>query len=166
MKAITLQNFEIPDYSSDIIDRQKYSVFLFWERRVKFTDRKKVIKFLAGASRELTYSLFEISELAKDLFSLSADAFVYIDSCNGSEIASFNTVYSSLYKACNSTGENSHGFIFKHIYDSLIALEHITKRLKSMYKERNHFLQVKQLDIMLNRIDDVRRRIDRIGVNN
>lgn len=166
MKAITLQNFEIPDESSEYIDRRKYSIFLFWERRVKFTDRKKVLRFLAGASRELTYSMFEISEVSKDLFAIAADAFVYIDSWQGSEFSSFSSVFSSLNKACNSTGENSHAFIFKHIYDSLISLEHTARRLKDLYRTRNQFLQVRQLDIMLNRITEIRNRIDRIGVNN
>ena len=165
MKAITLQNFEIPDSDSDLTDRKKYRVFLFWERRVKFTDRKKMLSFLAGASKELTYSMVEITQVSKDLFALAADGFVYFENWNGDEIHSFNTIFNSLNRACNSTGANSHAFIFKHMYDSLIALEHIAKRLNTLYRQRNQFLQVKQIDIMLNRISEIRARIDRIGID-
>lgn len=163
MKSISLQIFDIPDKQSDYIDRNKYRVFLFWERRVNFTDRKKMLKFLAGASRELTYSLTEITEISKSLFTLSADAFIFIDSWNGSEIGSFATVFDNLQKAVKSHGPNSHVYIFKGIYDSIITLSGICTRLIHLYKSKNQFLQVRQLEIMLNRITALKDRIDRIG---
>lgn len=165
MKSITLQNFDIPDSDSDYIDKKKYSVFLFWERKIRFTDRKKMLSFLVGASKELTYSMVEITQVSKDLFALSADAFIYIDSWSANEMQSFNAIYVSLNKACNSNGPNSHAFIFKHMYDSLNSMEFVANRLKSLYRQRNQFLQIKQLDIMLNRIMEIRARMDRIGVN-
>jgi len=153
----------MPDSTSDYIDRNKYRVFLFWERRVNFTDRKKMLKFLTGASRELTYSMTEISEISKDLFSVAADAFIAIDSWNGSEIASFSSVYASLHRASKSHGPNSHVYIFKGIYDSIITLKGISERLISLHKAKNQFLQVRQLEIMLNRINAVKERVDHIG---
>lgn len=165
MKAISLQIFDMPDKQSDYIDRKKYGVFLFWERRVNFTDRKKMISFLAGASRELTYSMTEIAEISTELFSLASDAFISIDSWNGSEFASFAVVYSGLHRAVRSNGPNSHVYIFKGIYDSIISLTGICNRLIMLYKAKNQFLQVRKLEIMLNRINAVKQRIDNIGVD-
>lgn len=164
MKSITLQNFEIPDPSSPDIDKNRYRVFLFWNRRTSFTDRKKMLKFLSGASRELTYSATELIQLSKELYDLASDAFIAIDSWTGTEIESFTKIYENLNIAFRSHGPNSHVYIFKGIYDCIITLERISKRLIALYKKRNQFLQVRQLEIMLNRIQEVKNRVDRIGV--
>lgn len=163
MKSISLQVFDIPDKQSEYVDRKKYGVYLFWERRIKFTDRKKMLKFLAGASRELTYTMTELTGISKELFNQAADAFIAIDSWNGSELASFSGVFANLHKASHSHGPNSHTYIFKAIYDSIITLKGICNRLIALYKAKNQFLPVRQLEIMLNRIDCVKERIDRIG---
>lgn len=165
MKSISLQIFETPDEQSEYIDRKKYSVFLFWERRTNFTDRKKMISFLAGASKELTYTLTEIAEISKDVYALAVDAFIAIDSWNGNEFASFSTVFANLHKAVKSNGPNSHTYIFKSIYDSIISLTSICERLCDIYKKKNMFLQVRQLEIMLNRIEVIKKRVDNIGAD-
>jgi len=163
MKSISLQIFDIPDKQSEYVDKKKYRVFLFWERRINFTDRKKMLKFLAGASRELTYTMTEIAEISKDLFCVASDAFIAIDSWQGNEFGSFSTVFANLNRAYKSTGINSHVYIFKSLYDAIITLKGICERLIALYKSKNQFLQVRQLEIMLNRIIEVQKRIDRIG---
>ncbi len=163
MKSICLQIFEIPDRSSEIIDRNRYSVFLFWERRVKFTDRKKMLKFLSGASKELTYTVTEIIHVSKDLFRIGSDAFILIDSWDAKELDYFIGVFKNINSATNFSGPNSHSYIFKSIYDALSELEYISKKLITLYKGRNQFLQIRELEIILNRINGIKERVDRIG---
>lgn len=163
MKVITLQNFESPDNTSDLSEARKYRVFLFWERRVSFTDRKQMLKFLVAASNELNYSIAEILQINKELFAIASDAFLLIESLKPEELLFVHNVPHSLYAAYNATGANAHAFIFKYIYDSLSELERVNKRLLKAMKARKQTLLAKQLNIMLNRIIAVRIRVDGIG---
>lgn len=71
--------YKKPDKQSVYLKDKKYTVFVYWERRVYFTDEKDCKKFLVDTSRFLSRLYFFLHDTNTRLFNIINEFVLFLD---------------------------------------------------------------------------------------
>ena len=163
MRRIQLNRYITPNKKAVYLKDRNYCVFLDFGRRVSFSNKKEMLKFLAAARLELKSARCEIIMISKTLYSSAADAFLLYGNLGLDCFDYLLAVYRLLSIASNSHGENSNTITMVNMYKCLGSLQVVVDRIAELHRARNLYLDIQQLRVVSENLRQIQRRLDSIG---
>jgi len=165
MKAISLQNYNAPIKSSDYIKDKQYSVFLFWGKTVRFTDKKRMFAFLAAASRVLTDSYHELTLMLGDSVKESLAAYLMLNIKQKQQcwmyIAEARKAIEFI-PTKSGKGANDSTFIVQNFMNSIESIAAVYRECEHTYASKKAFSDLRRVRLAMLRLSEIKKRIESI----
>lgn len=163
MKRIQLNNFTNANKTAIYLKERNYRVFLDFGRRVSFSNKKDMLKFLAESRLELKSIRCEIILISKALYSFASDAFLLYHNFGLNYFGSLISIFSLLNIASKNKGENSNNITMVNMYKCINNLQLIVDYIAEIHKSRNLYLEIQKLNVISENLRHIRERLDAIG---
>ena len=165
MKAITLRHYKTPDKSSDYIKDKQYSVFLFWGKTVRVSDRKRMLAFLAAASRMLTDTYIELTWTLADACRETLTAYLMLT--NRDKQHSWLHIDDARHciefiATKSGDAQNDCTLIMQNLMGCVESIRKVYSECDTIYAEKKSFADLRRVRIAINRLDEIKKRIENI----
>lgn len=165
-RKIKIHELIPPDPSSVYTKNKFFCVFLGNGVRRYFTNKKNAFAFLAETNRFLNLMLYDLNELLATLFLEYRRAWVYFDTRKAEyelnkDIKSIADLIESA--PIRSRVSNSNYVVMQTILAALDSLEHGNVILLEIMQKNNHWNTIRRIDSVLERIKDMKRKLQTWG---
>lgn len=163
MKAISLRYYKTPDKTSVYLKAKEYSVFLFWGKTVRFSDRKRLLAFLAAASRVLTDSYCELAYMLGDAVKEAIATYLMLNIKDKQQcwiyIAEARKAIEFI-PTKSGDGANDCTFIVQSLIGCIASINSIYKECENTYIEKKSFTDLKRVRLAMLRLSEIKKRIE------
>lgn len=165
MKAISLRHFKSPNKSSDYTKDKQYSVFLFWGKTVRLSDKKRMLAFLAAASRMLTDSYIELVWMLPEAVKEALTAYLMLNIKDKQQCwLNIDEARKAIefIPTKSGCGQNDCTHIVQSLMTTIHAIAAVYKECEVTYAEKKSFTDQRRVKIALNRLTEIKKRIENI----
>lgn len=166
MKVINLQHYETPDKTSLYIKKRNYSIALGNGLTRRFSNRNNLTAFITHINKELNIYLFEILSILTESYREIYKLFLHVDHFRAlnNAIRSLHDVDRSLQFAIDrSSYPNGNHFTFHHLNNAIENIQFTIKKMITIRKKKNQYLEVRFLEIISNRLTELSTKLNNLG---
>lgn len=170
MKKIAIRSAEIPDKSSIITQRRRYSVLLGNGIRLTYSTKKDLTFCLANINRQLNVIMFELNEIYIFTFAEYRRIWYYLSSDRASIERHISDLHADINRAFRMLAErsgwaNGNVFSYKYLYQVIEALRSEIDLMASVRKNKKQYIEFNLLQSKLRTMDKIKNDLENMSVD-